>query len=139
MGIIDFFDRIERNDFLWLSAAFIVLFGSGFVIAFVVDPNIIWMIAIAAVIAGIYLIILILYIYANWHEWRTEKEILVELPSFPQVDFCDVCGKEMGEAEKKTDGEFLAIICPHCNAENLVSSEQKIQEVEQSVQEESEE
>ena len=28
------------------------------------------------------------------------------------------------------DGEFLAIICPHCQAENIVSNEEKIQSVE---------
>ena len=47
-----------------------------------------------------------------------------------------MCSKELEGGERKTDGEFLVIICPHCNAENIVSSESKIQEVEKTIEEE---
>ena len=130
MSIIRFFDDMELDDFLWICLAFAMLFIPGFIIGFVME-DLTWVIIVAAVIAGIFVIWCSLYVYANWHEWRKEKEILVELPSFPTIDFCDICGKELEEGERKTDGEFLIIICPHCNAENVVSSEQKIQEVEQ--------
>ncbi|MCG3224071.1 MAG: hypothetical protein H7647_06365, partial [Candidatus Heimdallarchaeota archaeon] len=53
-------------------------------------------------------------------------------------DYCDICGKELEGGEKKTDGEFLTIICPHCEAENIVSHEEKIQEVEKKAEVEEE-
>ncbi len=137
MSIIQFFDDMEKDDFLWLSLAFVVLFVPGFIIGFVMD-GLEWVIIVAAIIAGLFVVWCGLYIYANWHEWRKEKEILAELPSFPTQDFCDICGKELEEGERRTDGEFLIIICPHCDAENVISSEQKIQEVEQSVEENTE-
>lgn len=133
MSIIEFFDNMEMDDFLWMSLAFIILFVAGFVIGFVAE--FLWIVILAAIIAGIFVIWSFLYVYANWREWRKEKEILVELPSFPQKDFCDICGKELEGAEKKTDGEFLIYVCPHCDAENIVSSEQKIQEVEKAIEE----
>lgn len=134
MPIIQFFDNIDKEDFFWGSVAFILIFVSGFVIGFVID--LLWIIIIAAVIAGFFVIWCFLWIFANWHEWRKEKEILVELPSFPEKSFCDICSKELEGGERKTDGEFLIIVCPHCNAENIVSSEQKIQEVEKTHEEE---
>ena len=136
MSIIRFFDDMELDDFLWICLAFAILFIPGFIIGFVME-DLTWVIIVAAIIAGLFIIWCSLYVYANWHEWRKEKEILVELPSFPTKDFCDICGKELETGERRTDGEFLIIICPHCEAENVVSSEQKIQEVEKTIDEES--
>ncbi|MHA1201600.1 MAG: hypothetical protein ACTSQ4_03665 [Candidatus Heimdallarchaeaceae archaeon] len=128
MSIIQMLDDLETGNFLLLSLSFLILFVSGFVIGIVRDYP--WMIYLASVVAGIYVVFAITYSIVNWKEWRKEKEILAELPSFPQKDYCDICGKELEEGEKKTDGEFLTIICPHCEAENIVSHEEKIQEVE---------
>ncbi len=127
-------DDLETGNFLLLSLSFVILFVSGFVIGIVRDYP--WMIILASVVAGIYVIFAILYSIVNWKEWRKEKEILAELPSFPQKDYCDICGKELEGGEKKTDGEFLAIICPHCEAENIVSHEEKIQKVEKNAEDE---
>ncbi len=127
-------DDLETGNFLLLSLSFVILFVSGFVIGIVRDYP--WMIILASVVAGIYVIFAILYSIVNWKEWRKEKEILAELPSFPQKDYCDICGKELEGGEKKTDGEFLAIICPHCEAENIVSHEEKIQKVEKIAEDE---
>ncbi len=134
MSIVKFFDDMDVKDFLWLSAAFIILFVSGFVIGFVRD--FLWMIILAGVIAGFFVIWLLMYTLINWQEWKKETELLVELPSFPEPDFCDMCSKELEGGERRTDGEFLVIICPHCEAENIVSSEAKIQEVEKTIEEE---
>jgi len=128
MSIIQMLDDLETGNFLLLSLSFVILFVSGFVIGIVRDYP--WMIYLASVVAGIYVVFAITYSIINWKEWIKEKEILAELPSFPQKDYCDICGKELEGGEKKTDGEFLAIICPHCEAENIVSHEEKIQEVE---------
>ncbi|MCK5409499.1 MAG: hypothetical protein ACTSUP_07320 [Candidatus Heimdallarchaeaceae archaeon] len=128
MSIIQMLDDLETGNFLLLSLSFVILFVSGFVIGIVRDYP--WMIYLASVVAGIYVVFAITYSIVNWKEWIKEKEILAELPSFPQKDYCDICGKELEGGEKKTDGEFLAIICPHCEAENIVSHEEKIQEVE---------
>ena len=128
MSIIQMLDDLETGNFLLLSLSFVILFVSGFVIGIVRDYP--WMIYLASVVAGIYVVFAITYSIVNWKEWVKEKEILAELPSFPQKDYCDICGKELEGGEKKTDGEFLAIICPHCEAENIVSHEEKIQEVE---------
>ncbi len=134
MSIIQMLDDLETGNFLLLSLSFVILFVSGFVIGIVRDYP--WMIILASVVAGIYVIFAILYSIVNWKEWRKEKEILAELPSFPQKDYCDICGKELEGGEKKTDGEFLAIICPHCEAENIVSHEEKIQKVEKIAEDE---
>lgn len=128
MSIIQMLDDLETSNFLLLSLSFVILFVSGFVIGIVRDYP--WMIYLASVVAGIYVVFAVTYSIVNWKEWRQEKEILAELPSFPQKDYCDICGKELEGGEKKTDGEFLAIICPHCDAENIVSHEEKIQEIE---------
>ena len=136
MSVIKFFDDMEVDNFLWLSAAFVILFASGFVIGFIRDY--LWMIILAAVVAGLFLIWCSMYIIINWQELKKEKEILVELPSFPEPDFCDMCSKELEGGERRTDGEFLIIICPHCEAENIVSSEAKIQEVEKTIEGEEE-
>ena len=130
MSLIKFFDDIELDNFLWLSAAFVILFVSGFIIGFL--RSYLWMIILAAIVAGLFLIFASMYIIINWKELRKEKEILVELPSFPEPDFCDMCSKELEGGERRTDGKFLIIICPHCEAENIVSSESKIQAVEKS-------
>ncbi len=124
-------DDLETGNFLLLSLSFVILIVSGFVIGFVNGlEEYLWMIILASVVAGFYVVFAIAYSMVNWKEWVKEKEILAELPSFPQKDYCDICGKELEGGEKKTDGEFLAIICPHCEAENIVSHEEKIQEVE---------
>ena len=136
MSIIQMLDDLETGNFLLLSLSFIILFVSGFVIGFV--REIYWMIYLSSVVAGLYVVFAIAYSIVNWKEWRKEKEILAELPSFPQKDYCDICGKELEGGEKKTDGEFLTIICPHCEAENIVSHEEKIQEVEKIVEGEEE-
>ena len=136
MSVIKFFDDMEVDNFLWLSAAFVILFASGFVIGFIRD--LLWMIILAASIAGLFIIWCSMYIIINWKELKKEKEILVELPSFPEPDFCDMCSKELEGGERRTDGNFLIIICPHCEAENIVSSETKIQEVEKTIEEEEE-
>ena len=136
MSIIKFFDDMEVDNFLWLSAAFVILFVSGFVIGFIREY--LWMIILAAAVAGIFVIWCLMYTIINWQEWKKEKEILVELPSFPEPDFCDMCSKELEGGERRTDGEFLMIICPHCEAENIVSSEAKIQEVEKTIEGEEE-
>ena len=136
MSVIKFFDDMEVDNFLWLSAAFVILFASGFVIGFI--RGYLWMIILAAVVAGLFLIWCSMYIIINWQELKKEKEILVELPSFPEPDFCDMCSKELEGGERRTDGEFLIIICPHCEAENIVSSEAKIQEVEKTIEGEEE-
>jgi phage FluMu protein Com len=136
MSIIQMLDDLETGNFLLLSLSFVILFVSGFVIGIVRDYP--WMIYLASVVAGIYVVFAIMYSIVNWKEWRKEKEILAELPSFPQKDYCDICGKELEEGEKKTDGEFLTIICPHCEAENIVSNEEKIQEVEKKAEVEEE-
>ncbi len=136
MSIIQMLDDLETGNFLLLSLSFVILFVSGFVIGIVRDYP--WMIYLASVVAGIYVVFAIMYSIVNWKEWRKEKEILAELPSFPQKDYCDICGKELEEGEKKTDGEFLTIICPHCEAENIVSHEEKIQEVEKKAEVEEE-
>jgi hypothetical protein len=127
-------DDLETGNFLLLSLSFALLFVSGFVIGFITIYK--WMIPVASVVAGLYVVFATMYSIVNWKEWRKEKEILAELPSFPQKDYCDICGKELEGGEKKTDGEFLAIICPHCEAENIVSHEEKIQEVEKIAEEE---
>ncbi len=136
MSVIKFFDDMEVDNFLWLSAAFVILFASGFVIGFIRDY--LWMVILAAVVAGLFLIWCSMYVIINRKEWKKEKEILVELPSFPEPDFCDMCSKELEGGERRTDGEFLIIICPHCKAENIVSSEAKIQEVEKTIEGEEE-
>ncbi len=136
MSIIQMLDDLETGNFLLLSLSFVILFVSGFVIGIIRDYP--WMIYLASVVAGIYVVFAITYSIVNWKEWRKEKEILAELPSFPQKDYCDICGKELEEGEKKTDGEFLTIICPHCEAENIVSHEEKIQEVEKKAEVEEE-
>ncbi|MHA1218470.1 MAG: hypothetical protein ACTSSN_13875 [Candidatus Heimdallarchaeaceae archaeon] len=136
MSVKKFFDDMEVDNFLWLSAAFVILFASGFVIGFIRDY--LWMVILAAVVAGLFLIWCSMYIIINWQELKKEKEILVELPSFPEPDFCDMCSKELEGGERRTDGEFLIIICPHCEAENIVSSEAKIQEVEKTIEGEEE-
>ena len=136
MSVLKFFDDMEVNDFLWLSAAFVILFASGFIIGFIRDY--LWMIILAAAVAGLFIIWCSMYIIINWQELKKEKEILVELPSFPEPDFCDMCSKELEGGERRTDGEFLIIICPHCEAENIVSSESKIQEIEKTIEEEAE-
>jgi len=136
MSVIKFFDDMEVDNFLWLSAAFVILFASGFVIGFIRDY--LWMIILAASVAGLFIIWCSMYIIINWQELKKEKEILVELPSFPEPDFCDMCSKELEGGERRTDGKFLIIICPHCEAENIVSSETKIQEVEKTIEEEEE-
>lgn len=136
MSIIQMLDDLETGNFLLLSLSFVILFVSGFVIGIVRDYP--WMIYLASVVAGIYVVFAITYSIVNWKEWIKEKEILAELPSFPQKDYCDICGKELEGGEKKTDGEFLAIICPHCEAENIVSHEEKIQEVEKTAEVEEE-
>jgi hypothetical protein len=136
MSVIKFFDDMEVDNFLWLSAAFVILFVSGFVIGFI--RNYLWMVILAAVVAGLFVIWCSMYTIINWQEWKKEKEILVELPSFPEPDFCDMCSKELEGGERRTDGEFLIIICPHCEAENIVSSEAKIQEVEKTIEGEEE-
>lgn len=133
MSIIQMLDDLETGNFLLLSLSFVILFVSGFVIGIVRDYP--WMIYLASVVAGIYVVFAITYSIVNWKEWIKEKEILAELPSFPQKDYCDICGKELEGGEKKTDGEFLAIICPHCEAENIVSHEEKIQEIEKIAEE----
>ena len=133
-SIIKFFDDMEVDNFLWLSLAFVILFVPGFIIGFVRDVD--WIIIVAAVVAGFFVIWCLMYILVNWQEWRKEKEILADLPSFPEPDFCDMCSKELDGGERKTDGEFLIIICPHCDAQNIVSSETKIQEVEKTIEEE---
>ena len=134
MSIIQMLDDLETGNFLLLSLSFALLFVSGFVIGFITIYK--WMIPVASVVAGLYVVFATMYSIVNWKEWRKEKEILAELPSFPQKDYCDICGKELEGGEKKTDGEFLAIICPHCEAENIVSHEEKIQEVEKIAEEE---
>ncbi len=136
MSIIQMLDDLETGNFLWLSLSFALLFVSGFVIGFITVYK--WMIPVASVVAGLYVVFATMYSIVNWKEWNKEKEILAELPSFPQKDYCDICGKELEGGEKKTDGEFLAIICPHCEAENIVSHEEKIQEVEKIAEEEEE-
>ena len=137
MSIKQMLDDLETGNFLLLSLSFVILFVSGFVIGFVRDY--LWMIYLASVVAGIYFVFAIAYSLVNWKEWRKEKEILAELPSFPQKDYCDICGKELEDGEKKTDGEYLAIICPHCQAENIVSNEEKIKAVEETIDEKVEE
>ena len=134
MSIIKFVNDMEIKDFLWLSAAFVILFIAGFIIGFIRDY--LWMIILAGVIAGLFVIWSLMYTVINWREWKKETELLVELPSFPEPDFCDMCSKELEGGERRTDGEFLVIICPHCEAENIVSSEAKIQEVEKTIEEE---
>ena len=136
MSIIQFFDDMEVKDFLWLSSAFLILIVAGFVIGFVGEYEYRWMIFVAAAISGLYVVFASMYIIINRKEWKKETELLVELPSFPEPDFCDMCSKELEGGERRTDGEFLVIICPHCNAENIVSSETKIQEVEKTIEEE---
>jgi len=136
MSVIKFFDDMEVDNFLWLSAAFVILFASGFVIGFIRDY--LWMVILAAIVAGLFIIWCSMYVIINWQELKKEKEILVELPSFPEPDFCDMCSKELEGGERRTDGEFLIIICPHCEAENIVSSEAKIQEVEKTIEGEEE-
>ncbi|MHA1347162.1 MAG: hypothetical protein ACTSVO_06595 [Candidatus Heimdallarchaeaceae archaeon] len=137
MSIKQMLDDLETGNFLLLSLSFVILFASGFVIGFVRDY--LWMIYLASVVAGIYFVFAVAYSLVNWKEWRKEKEILAELPSFPQKDYCDICGKELEDGEKKTDGEYLAIICPHCQAENIVSNEEKIKAVEETIDEKVEE
>ncbi len=134
MSIIQYFDDMEVKDFLWLSSAFVILFVAGFVIGFIRD--FFWMIILSAIIAGIFVIFASMYTLINWKEWKRETELLVELPSFPEPDFCDICSKELEGGERRTDGEFLVIICPHCENENFVSNETKIQEVEKTIEEE---
>jgi len=136
MSIIQYFDDMEVKDFLWLSSAFLILVIAGFVIGFLRIDDFFWMIILAAVIAGLFVIFASTYTIINWKEWKKETELLVELPSFPEPDFCDMCSKELEGGERRTDGEFLVIICPHCDAENTVSSETKIQEVEETIEEE---
>ncbi|MBY9001173.1 MAG: hypothetical protein KGD64_09685 [Candidatus Heimdallarchaeota archaeon] len=134
MSIIQMLDDLDIANFLWLSLSFVILIVAGFVIGFL-SPGDEWAIIIASIVAGIYVIFAVMYSIVNWKEWRQEKEILAELPSFPQKDYCDICGKELEGGEKKTDGEFLAIICPHCQAENIVSNEEKIKAVEEQAEE----
>lgn len=128
MSIIKMLDDLDTENFIWLSASFIILFVAGFVIGFVQSYT--WMIIVAGIVAGLYLIFTLMYLIINWQELRQEKEILADLPSFPHKDYCDICGKELEGGEKKTDGQYLAIICPHCDAENIVSNEEKIKEAE---------
>ncbi len=74
-SIIKFFDDMEVGNFLWLSLAFVILFVPGFVIGFVM-PGVEWIIIVAAVVAGLFVIWCVIYILVNWQEWRVEKEIL---------------------------------------------------------------
>jgi hypothetical protein len=134
MSIIQYFDDMEVKDFLWLSSAFLILIVAGFVIGIIRD--FFWMIILAAIISGLFVTFASMYTLINWKEWKKETELLVELPSFPEPDFCDVCSKELEGGERRTDGEILVIICPHCNNENIVSSETKIQEIEKTIEEE---
>jgi len=136
MSIIQFFDDMEVKDFLLLSSAFLILIVTGFVVGFVGEPEYRWMIYVAAVISGLFVVFASMYIVINRKEWKKETELIAELPSFPEPDFCDVCSEKLEGGERRTDGEFLVIICPHCNAENIVSSEKKIQAVEKTIEEE---
>ena len=88
-SIIKFFDDMEVDNFLWLSLAFVILFVPGFIIGFVRDVD--WIIIVAAVVAGLFVVWCLMYILVNWQVWRKEKEILADLPSFPEPDFCDMC------------------------------------------------
>jgi len=134
MSIIQYFDDMEVKDFLWLSSAFLILIIAGFIIGFFRD--FLWMIIVAAVISGLFIVFTSMYVIINRKEWKKETELIAELPSFPEKDFCDICGKELEGGEKRTHGDVLIIICPHCLGENTVSSETKIQEIEKTIEEE---
>ncbi|MHA1223652.1 MAG: hypothetical protein ACTSSG_09330 [Candidatus Heimdallarchaeaceae archaeon] len=127
MSIIEFFDNMDWKDFLWSSLLFLATFVTGYIIGFL--ASLLWVIITASIIAGLFLLWSFMYVIVNYKEWKKETEILVELPSFPEKTFCDICGKELEGGERRTDGNFLSIICPSCGAENVLSSEQKIQEL----------
>ena len=66
MSIIKMLDDLETGNFLMISLSFALLFISGFVIGFVRD--FLWMIIVASIVAGLYVIFAVAYSIVNWKE-----------------------------------------------------------------------
>ena len=66
MSIIEFFDNMEKKEFLWSSLIFVTTFIIGFVWGFIAPYM--WMIIAASVIAGLFLIWSFMYVIINWRE-----------------------------------------------------------------------
>ena len=137
MKFLKFFEEIDREDFIWLTIAFVIIVTPGYSIGFYMDFA--WMIIVSSIIVGCYLFTSFMAFYADFVAKKKDSAILQELPSFPQQDFCDSCGKPLVGGEQKTDGEFLIITCPFCKAENILGDEKKVQELKENIEEENDE
>ena len=120
-ALLEFFDNIDRKDYIWVTLSSMLAIITGFIIGF--SKHLVWIWGLAIVLLVIFIAFSLLVYYANYRWKKTEVQTLTTAPSFPAQDFCEVCGKPLENGEEKIQNDLLIIVCPYCNAENVVKGE----------------
>jgi len=126
-ALFRYFDKFERTDLLFINFAFLIIIIPG--IIFGLLSKISWMLYVALVVLFFFVCWNCLYFYIKFKLNKQEKELLKTIPSFPQLDFCDYCGKSLEDSAPAVIDSNLIIICPHCGKENIVKSEEEIEQI----------
>ena len=118
MSVIDFFGDIEKEDIIWLVIAYVVFAAPAFSIGLTQKEAWLWIIA---VVVTVIFVAFLFAVYLSKNEIkRREVKILASAPDFPHQEYCDSCGKSLEGAEERIEGDLRILICPHCNAENIL-------------------
>ncbi len=64
MKFLKFFEEIDREDFIWLTIAFVIIVTPGYSIGFYMDFA--WMIIVSSIIVGLYLFTAFMAFYADF-------------------------------------------------------------------------
>ncbi|MHA1304029.1 MAG: hypothetical protein ACTSQE_02050 [Candidatus Heimdallarchaeaceae archaeon] len=121
-SLLTYFDNIEKEEFLLINSAFLIVIIPGLIIGLLLQVQ--WVTYTAIVVSSMFFIWNAFYTYANLKFSKLEKEILIKAPNFPVQDFCDICGKPLTDAVSTIEENVLVIICPYCHGENVIKAEE---------------
>ncbi len=121
MTLLDWFESIDREEYIWIMCAFAIVIIPGYLIGFLTKNT--GILSIAIVVTALLVVWNIVFFYSEIRAKKADVALLKDLPSFPVKDFCDHCGLSLEDAVKNIDGDILIIICPHCHRENHVVKE----------------
>lgn len=120
-SILEFFDGIDKNEYIIIAISSMLAIITGLVIGF--SRSLSWVWILSLVLLVLFIVFSLLTYYANYKWKKREVEILTSAPSFPEQVYCEVCGNDLSEGERRIQNDLLIIICPKCNAENIVKGE----------------
>lgn len=126
-ALFRYFDQLERTDLLFINFAFLIIIIPGLIFGLLSKSS--WMLYVALVVLFFFVCWNCLYFYTKFKLNKQEKELLKTIPSFPQLDFCDYCGKSLEDSAPAVIDSNLIIVCPHCGKENIVKSEEEIEQI----------